>query len=216
MFSLDQLWLSLSTEQIGFYPYRSRDQIPSRPGVYAWFLPLNLQGSPEDFLASARKIFAYDSLSEGRGVWSSDEANVKAGFNWDPLRIEISRDEKIKIPVGQAAHLSTLKESPDSVKDSLRNALLASSIFAKPLYVGLANNLFRRHGDHTSEQTDFCQKFTKYAHTLKMQITIQDLLFVCIPLAPIQIEDEKWYNDAQVKVLEYMLKTLCQPAFSER
>ena len=212
MFSLEQLWMSLSTEHIGFYTYRIRNQIPPRPGVYAWFLPLNLQGSPEDFLANARRIFAYDPPSEGPGIWK----NAEAGFRWDPLRVEISRECKITVPNSQGELLAKLKESPEEVRNRFRHVLLASSIFAKPLYVGLANNLLRRYGEHTSAQPSFCERFTEYVHTLKMKLEIQDLLFVCIPLAPVQVENEKWYDDSQIKVLEYMLKTLCQPAFGDK
>jgi hypothetical protein len=212
MFSLEQLWINLSTETIGFYTYRRRNQIPERPGVYAWFLPFNLQGSHEDLLGNARRTFVFDSPSEGQATWKDD----KAGFKWDPLCVEITRRDKVLIPEAIKKLLPELKEAPDEIRNRFRLALLASSIFAKPLYVGLSNNLSHRYGDHITGKSGFRERFTKYMQTLKQQITVQDLLFVCIPLAPVQTENEEWFDACQSQVLECMLKILCQPAFGEK
>lgn len=214
MFNLEKLWVQLSTDHIGFFTYRFRKDIPSRPGVYAWFLPLNLQGEPEQLLANARRIFSYDTQSKGPGLWETK----KAGFRWDPLCIQVRREFELNSTEHQEDLLSMLKECPEEVKERFRNALAVSTIFTKPLYVGLTNDLQRRYVDHASAKSTFSKRFSEYIQTLHLSIKVQDLLFVCIPLAPMQVEDQdiEWYDKNQIEALEHMLKVLCQPAFGDQ
>jgi hypothetical protein len=50
--------------------------------------------------------------------------------------------------------------------------------------------------------------------TMKIEQSVQDLLFVCIPLGvPGVAADE--YTDGQIRTLEHVLKVICQPAFGD-
>jgi hypothetical protein len=213
MFSIEKLFAQLSTEQIGFFTYRFHDDIPSRPGVYAWFLPLNLQGEPQQLLSNARRIFSYDTRSKGPGKWETAEA----GFRWDPLYVQIRRELELSPTKVQEDLLSKLKQGSDEVKDRFRSALAVGSIFTKPLYVGLAKDLQQRYMNHVLSKSRFSTRFSEYIRTLDLNTKIEDLLFVCIPLAPMQGEDEEieWYDKNQINALEHMLKLLCQPAFGD-
>ena len=210
MFSLEELWVKLTTEHIGFYTFRRSDQIPTCPGVYAWFLPLRLRGEPEEFLTKARLIFSYDSGSQGPARWESTEA----GFRWDPLHVQISRQIRITQSTAQGNLWNVLRDAPQDVKDQFRIAAMAASIFARPLYVGLSNNLFRRYGEHVSDGSGFHKRFTRYMDSLKMHLPVRQLLFVCIPLVASGDEDKE-YTDAQIRALEDTLKIICQPAFGD-
>lgn len=210
MFSLEELWVKLTTPQIGFYTLRRAGQIPVSPGVYAWFLPLWLRRSPEQLLANTRQILTYDSQSGGPGKWEAHDA----GFRWDPLHVEVSRQTVVPGSAVQEQIWRELMGVPPEVDKRFRLALMASSIFAKPLYVGLSNNLRRRHGEHATVGSTFRERFEGYMRSVRLEQTVQDLLFVCIPLArPGGGEDE--YTDGQIRSLEYILKIICQPAFGD-
>src|SRR5438552_3592767 len=92
MFSLEELWVRLSTPEIGFYTSRRAEKIPPSPGIYAWFLPLWLRESPEELLNMARLVLCYDTASDGPGKWETTDA----GFKWDPLGIRIVRQHEIR------------------------------------------------------------------------------------------------------------------------
>jgi hypothetical protein len=210
MFSLEELWLKLSTSHIGFYTHRHHEAIPQLPGVYAWFLPLRLKGEPQDFLVNTRQILAYDSGSRSTGKWESNEA----GFKWDPLHVRIERNTDRQISEVQDQKWALIGEAPPAVKARFRVALMAASIFSKPLYVGLSNDLLRRYLQHISDGSGFSERFHAHVNALHLDVKVSQLLFACIPFRPTESGDTQ-YTDDQISVLEHMLKIICQPAFGD-
>lgn len=210
MFSLEELWVKLTTPQIGFYTSRRAGQIPVSPGVYAWFFPLWLRKAPDQLVARVREILAYDCQSTGPGKWESFEA----GFRWDPLHIQLARRTAVPKSAALESIWKEVMSAPPDVNRRFRLALMASSIFAKPLYVGLSNNLQRRYGEHTSTGSTFRERFENYMSTIKLEQNVQDLLFVCVPLGLPGIDADQ-YTDGQIRALENILKIVCQPAFGD-
>jgi hypothetical protein len=91
---------------------------------------------------------------------------------------------------------------------------MAATIFAKPLYVGLSNNLVRRYSEHVSPASQFHARLVAFSSELNCELSPGQLLFVCIPLGVSgQPSDE--YTEPQIRLLEELLKTLCQPAFGD-
>lgn len=214
MLTLDDIWLQLTTEDIGFYTRRRSARIPPVPGVYGWFLPMRMRSNPTQLMTLARRIHAYDSGSRGVGTWTSD----KAGFRWDPLRIEVARQPLPQVPERLESAWSSIAKAPVSVRKQFEKALFVSSIFSRPLYVGLTNNLARRYQEHVSgtpDSNNFHSRFSSYMREIDESLTIEQLLFVCIPLrkAPDESDD---LTQEQIVLLEFVLKSVCQPVFDDR
>ena len=89
---------------------------------------------------------------------------------------------------------------------------MASSIFSKPLYVGMATDLSDRYKSHLTGSGDgntFHSRFGEYSKRHKLDLEVEQLLFVCVPVSmssgPLSRE--------QIAVLEEILKVICQPVF---
>lgn len=209
MFSLDEIWAKLTTSAIGFYTSRTSGDVPSRPGVYAWFLPLRLQGDPEALVRLGRLVLSYDCPSRGTGKWSTEGA----GFRWDPLRVELARQPEVQLPKSVTDHWNAIQGADKETNKTLRIAMMAASIFSKPLYVGLSRNLATRYKDHTASSSGFKTRFESYMKELDMQYPVERLIFVCVPLSGSALSS---CTDDQISVLESLLKILCQPAFGDQ
>ena len=214
MLTLDDIWMRLTTEDIGFFPYRRRDKIPTIPGVYAWFLPLRLGKHPQDLLSSYRKISAYDAGCLGAAKWSTNNA----GFRWDPLSVQVNRNTAVQLADVGRKGWDVICGAPDHVKERFRQALFVSTIFSRPLYVGLTSNLSRRYNDHlvgVTGKNDFHNRFVNYMAQIGEAITIEQLLFACVPIRTLDGAAED-LSDEQVALLEEMLKIICQPVFDDK
>lgn len=210
MYSLDEIWLKLTTSQIGFYTSRTFSKIPDAPGVYAWFLPLRLKTDPSDLLRLARQLAAYDCKSEGLASWRSEEA----GFHWDPMAIELTRRVNPDLPSQISAKWQEISSGPPAVQRGFQIALMAATVFSRPLYVGLTTSLSRRHSDHTAARSGFNSRFSAYVASIGAALTVEQLLFACVPLN--RLDDDSGYSQQQLDVLEHLLKVICQPVFDDR
>ena len=220
MFDLEQLWLDLTSDKIGFYTYSNRINIPEGPGVYAWFYPINIKfKSREDlrkYLIKVREIQSYDSKVKGNSAIDRD-----FNFNWDPHNVLIRKTpEKTSITAPQIANWAKLKKADSTLQDATKLYTLAGTLFTKPIYVGLSTTLRKRYNAHISGRGttgSFYNRFTSYMKKLHMTDSLEDLLFVCIPFA--NESTEKWSEDeldAQLGIVETIFKILGQPVFSDR
>jgi len=209
MTSLDEIWVKLSTDDIGFYTRRTAHLVPARPGVYGWFFPLRIGPSADDMLRFARRLLAYDAHTQGVATWSEE----KAGFNWDPLVVSVSRSSDHHCPDGTERNWQTIHQDAGVAK-AFRQALMIGTIFARPIYVGLAGNIKRRYQDHVSGRggdNTFHSRFVDYMKTLGRSTSVDQLLFVAIPL-----RGGSQLSKEQTSVLESILKVICQPVFGDR
>ncbi len=214
MITLDQIWLDLSTKQIGFYTHRNASDIPNVKGIYGWFFPLRLNMEPENLLSIARKLFAYDSSTKGIGTWTSNNG----GFRWDPLKIEVSRIPEVADSEKRNEGWNILNDSSSDKLSVFKQAIMAGTIFAKPLYIGMATNLSQRYHDHIKgrgEGSTFHKRFTSYMEVLEIQLEVQQLLFVCIPLH-LEATSSVEFSKEEIRAFEHFMQILCQPVFSHR
>jgi len=49
---------------------------------------------------------------------------------------------------------------------------------------------------------------------IKLDITVRELLFVCVPLGQAGEQADE-YTEDQIRALEHILKVICQPAFGD-
>jgi hypothetical protein len=207
--------MRLTTEDIGFFTHRRRNKIPAIAGVYGWFLPLRLRKNPTDLRSLVRKICAYDAGSLGVAKWSSKNC----GFRWDPLNIELSRDTAERLAEAPARKWKALETASGTLRDRFQQALFVATIFSRPLYVGLTRNLARRYEEHLAGQgqkNNFHNRFTNYMMELNAALTLEQLLFVCVPLRPSTIDEQDVMTDEHIALLEDMLKVICQPVFDDK
>jgi len=214
MLNFDDIWMRLTTDEIGFFTHRRSPKIPAVPGVYGWFLPLRLKDNPQSLIALARRICCYDAGTRGVAKWKHEDA----GFRWDPLRVELARQPNAALPTNFASRWNSVLRASDSLHRRFARALFISTVFSRPLYVGLTNNLASRYQQHitgSADANDFHNRFVNYMSEIGEALTLEQLLFVCIPLrrAPGEPDD---LNRQQITLLEQMLKIVCQPVFDDR
>lgn len=176
------VWLNVS-KRILFFTKETRDQIPEKPGIYAWFFPLWLyKDDIVELVDLLNKMILYDARCEGIPKQAS---NVK--FNWSQVKVQLTKAYTRSINPD-----SSLKKRWDEViqdneaKEALSQTLMEASIFMPPLYVGKTRNLKSRYFQHVKgtayEKSDFHKRFTEHANELidELPIMISDLLFACI------------------------------------
>jgi hypothetical protein len=187
--------------------------------VYAWFFPLRLYENPEELLRFARALFAYDCKKQD---WTVETEALD--FTWEPMKVTVTRQWSPKKSTTRVKHWETIKGTGDPAIRVFTQALLMGSIFAKPLYVGLAKNLSRRYGEHIEgkgETNTFHKRFEGFIDLayknalIQQKISIKQLVFACIPLVGEQGEKPP-VSAEQIALLEDLLKRLCQPVFGER
>jgi hypothetical protein len=227
--SLQQLWLDLTTDNIGFHTFQTRGMIPKTGGVYAWILPIKLNfsltgDSLNKNVLKYKNIQAYDAKTEGHSSISKEY-----NFNWDPFKVAVKKNEQ-KNKIGKT-HRSVWKQLSNESGKILKEAILLGSIFSRPLYIGYTNNLERRYDEHIDgygKRSNFNKRFNNYLQKLSRQsrkdsennksfedlskeynIDIRELLFVCIK------SNNKNIKDEELMLIEEMLKTLSNPIFSK-
>ena len=170
-YSAQQLWQALTTESIGFYTRKTFKNIPDKPGIYAWLMPLKMGQDVDQSIKSSSRMKEY----------------------WDQIN---SSDEEVVKTINQI--------------------VLLSSIFTRPLYIGLASNLSGRHQQHISGSlgNDFHRRFANFVREAQLDIDIEDLVFAAVPLS--LNDDSKWLEQKSIKAIEYVLKNVAGPIFGEK
>ena len=77
----------------------------------------------------------------------------------------------------------------------------------------------RRYEEHLAGQgqkNNFHNRFTDYMMELNAALTLEQLLFVCVPLRPSTIDEQDAMTDEHIALLEDMLKVICQPVFDDK
>jgi hypothetical protein len=95
---------------------------------------------------------------------------------------------------------------------------MEASILMPPLYVGKADYLKARYSQHVAGvgggANVFHTRFTRFATSQDIPLSVQDLLFVCIKADP---TIESVFRGANLNILlEHVLMLLCRPPFSMR
>tara|TARA_Y100001934_G_C12290293_1_gene744474 strand:+ start:129 stop:776 length:648 start_codon:yes stop_codon:yes gene_type:complete len=204
-------------DRVGFYLYENREDIPSSPGMYGWFVPLWL--ASQDIEEFTQIINAYFDYEPGDTEVSTKSAIVK--FNWYDTKLEVSKAQR-RTHVNDKVRASweQMLQSPED-KEAFKTALMEATIFLPPLYVGKANNLRARHAQHVrsaenSEKNSFGRRFQEFADSNPLvKLGVEDLLFVCITFDERHRSTLSSDNNLN-KLLESVLMKIICPPFSER
>ena len=216
-YTSDELWRRLTTENIRFHTYATRNSIPDEPGLYSWIYPCRVWTDMLDALDRGKRVFRYEPLSGLHKPKSKDHQ-----IHWDNLRItlhhtnEYRQDKRIE---------ETWNSLLDSVNDeslkAIQQTVLLTSLFAKSLYVGLTTrSLSVRYDEHLNgkrNSNDFNNRFNQYMSEQGMDdMGISDLIFVAIPLRlPNEMHDPE-IEKACIESVEYIAKNLVGPVFGEK
>ena len=218
MKTYDEIWQKLTTNNIGFFTSRTASRIPHKPGVYAWFLPLRHHRIERivNFLEQVRKISAYDSRSGTIGSWdSADHPEARTGFNWDPIRVTVSREIRISESEVIENAWKAITTASTEIQNSFGHALLIGTLFSRPLYVGLTTDLNSRYQQHVKTGSTFKKRFEQHMIETGIRFAVDRLLFACIPIDAGEAAAQA-LTEERIKALEHVLKVICQPSFSER
>ena len=84
-FSSHEIWRYLSTSQIGFYTHRTSKSIPNKPGIYAWFLPLDIDDTIENviqkFIPRTKSGELHIMITHGSKLYISVTTDVFQSYN---------------------------------------------------------------------------------------------------------------------------------------
>jgi|LWDU01.1.fsa_nt_gi hypothetical protein len=218
---IDDVWRDIS-KYINIYTSKNFDDVPSKPGVYAWFYPIELPSmNIGDLAVELSSILNYDSKLK------DEPCNKEViPFNWKDTEVRIKEIPHSRF--SDATHKKWDNMSKD--KKSLlhfRKIMLVSSILMPPLYVGKTNNLLRRCNEHRNSGEDkngFHNRFEEYTKNKKLvngrefnSKTVEDLIFVCIKTDlneshEILEKDENFFSE----LLEEILKVIAKPPYGEK
>jgi len=206
------LWANFQ-DRIGFFTKETASRIPERPGVYGWFFPLYLYSCDlDDFVELVSNLLNYDASCQ-----SVPHQNAEMMFNWDSIQISATRRRSGVVTDEMRRGWDKIFSSDEELP-LLSQALMESSIFLPPLYVGRATNLKERYHQHAEqpnlEKNTFATRFAKHASNAGLIIEVCDLLFVCVftERDAGEILRSKVVNG----VLEQVLMRLSAPPFSVR
>ena len=216
---LSDVWLDISS-YIKVYTSVNFDEVPSSPGVYAWYYPIKLPSKNiEDLGFELSSILNYDSKLKSE---KNSKANIE--FNWKDIEVRVSEDHKYKFPPGVKKHWEKLIIDEKSLY-SLEQVMLLASILMPPLYIGKTNNLNVRCRQHrisaNTDENNFHNRFEEFTKNKKLNNEkkflsneIEDLIFVCIKTDTFENIEK---NDTKFEeILEEIFKLLAKPPFREK
>lgn len=213
LYSADDIWRRLGNDVQGFCTYRTKGTVPDCPGVYAWYVPFRTKEKIDEIMQLYKRISLYDAKNK-----SAHEEVFKTEFQWQKgeIRHRSLPDyffEQSKERKWEEIH-STM--DPDQAK-AFDQLFHMTSIFHRPLYIGLTNSLSTRYDQHINsspQKNSFKSRFEAYMQEIGCDIRIHDLIFSYIAFKPNFSESQ--LSISQIEVLEYLLKNICSPIFGER
>lgn len=214
---LNDVWRTIGNE-VGFYYEVNFEQVPSAPGVYAWFYPLRILSRSVDALeklaGQAQAVLNYDAGCDG-----PPERDAQLPVSWWRWGIRASRQPK---PLELGALIPVWEQivNSDALFEELQISLLKSSVFMPPLYVGKANNLNARcsqHIDGVTGANDFHRRYEDYARKLELPLrSVRKLIFVCVKTGAIPDPSDGAEPSPVHELVEGVMKSICAPPYGVR
>tara|TARA_B100002052_G_scaffold15798_1_gene12617 strand:+ start:1280 stop:1954 length:675 start_codon:yes stop_codon:yes gene_type:complete len=203
--------------EITIFNRYNEHRIPEKSGIYGWFLPLKLNSNDrlDNQLIDIDTIFSYDSISK-----NTAERSAEINYNWESQKITLTKNPK-KITFNNESIKRYNKAFRGLVKNHDENTnfmkmLALATIFTKPLYIGLTDNLNGRYYEHktANERNNFHNRFTNFVkdyneiNEKKLRFNVDELVYITV--------HHKSLSKDNLELLEYILKIICKPAFGER
>lgn len=210
--------LNFIHDKIKYYTSDTYHQIPSKPGVYAWFYPLRLKNSDmHGFIEDINKVndFIMDNKIDSDGIYHFPVGwnDYKFSKEHQPLN-----DSKDFIQDWKRLYDYAMKTGNHEEVNNIKKIIFLSSILAKPLYVGKSNNLNKRCQQHIngqeSDKNTFHNRFCKYAEKKGLRLNrVDDLIFACIITKNFETE---YLSENCESMIERILINLIKPIYSLR
>lgn len=217
--ALSDVWRDISS-YIKVYTANNFEEIPTSPGIYAWYYPIKLPSMDIDDLGEElSSVLNYDSTLKGNKTKTGD-----IDFNWKKIEVKLTEKNINKFPPGILKKWNELSKNSKLV-DDLEKIMLVGSILMPPLYIGKTNNLNLRCHQHRSssfsDENNFHNRFEKFAkgktHNNKKNLltnNIEDLIFVCIKTDKLEINGNLDTNSEEL--LEEIFKLFARPPYGEK
>lgn len=213
---LNDVWRSIGSD-VGFFYEANFVDVPSAPGVYAWFYPLRVLSRSVDDLfqlvGSVQALLNYDAIAPGV------QRHGEIPFAWWTFVLACTRRPKaltLSEPIQRAwAQITATDES----FAEFQQALLKASIFMPPLYVGKADNLNTRCVQHlvgVLGANDFHSRFEEFARGLALPIrSVRQLIFACVRTGTLNDAPQEGRGPVH-ELIESIMKSICAPPYGLR
>jgi hypothetical protein len=170
----------------------SLSSIPTSPGIYAWYHRLSLDHADPNTFRTTLNLH----LNGKRQVPVFNGKLGPYAAKLNPQRSDLSTSKKT---------ITNAVARSKKARPKFSYALLVTSIFQPPLYVGKAdgrNGLRQRIKDHVNGKTDFAQKM------LAKSLMPRELVVAFIPMVKLPARAPE--------LLEYLLTVVATPPFVDR
>lgn len=230
---LNDIWFSYNKISSCFTKDNFR-KIENQSGIYAWYYPLRLTSrkKPSELIWEIYYLYDYDV--NGEDIYF--QGNIETNFKWVnalfDVRIKNNIDSKILEKIDKK--FEKLLEGGYSIED-LQSALMKSTLFMKPLYIGKSSNLNTRIDQHIRGVSGFSNRFNNFIEKTNLRIvsdssplqilpihSVRDLLVSTVYMNDIKISDLNHNNSEEVNendlknyILEETLKMVVQPTYSK-
>jgi len=215
---LNDVWRTIGKE-VGFFYEANFEDVPSSPGVYAWFYPLRvLSREPEALQRVVEEVQALLNYDSGVRGPPSKEAILE--FSWWNYSILAGRRPNIlQLPDTLQQAWNAIVKNEEQFSEFQRT-LLRASIFMPPLYVGKTDNLNTRCQQHLrggAGQNDFHDRFENNAHQLGLRLrSVRQLVFSCVRTGP-PVEQRLSQPATRVhELVERVMNGICAPPYGKR
>jgi hypothetical protein len=217
---LNDVWRTIGND-VSFFYEKNFDEVPALSGVYAWFYPLRILSREsqalEQFVLDTQKLLNYDSTTKGIPMKEGD-----LPVTWWSWSVTASRKPKPPNLSGSLNRAWTEIISSEEYFTNFQQTLLKASIFMPPLYVGKANNLNIRCGQHrlgnSNSSSDFHNRFQDFACGLNLRVrSVNDLIFACVRTGSPLLEEESSNQLSPVhELVEAVMNSICAPPYGKR
>ena len=203
--------------------HRKWDEVPDKPGVYAWYYPIRIPSTKlSDLIDELRAVRNYDARCQG-----IPEAEYSIKLNWTQIHTCTTIEVKHDIPPDGVyeAWDQILGEGGETLED-FRKTLLVSSLLMPPLYVGKTSSLRDRCAQHRGvgstltpdDNSSFRARFEKFAskNDLIKTATVNDLIMVCVTTSEgLDAPGHHGYKNVR-SLVEEILKAASHPPYGMR
>lgn len=209
------------SERILVFQSQNWDDVPDKPGVYAWYYPIWLNSENlDDLLEELRTVRNYDAKCGGipSGIMSLE-------LSWNRFEAEtVIRDRTEKLPESVYQQWKRTLANKKGELNELKKTLMVSSLLLPPLYIGKTKSLRNRCAQHRNASANensktggtFKGRFEAYAES-RNAITskkVSDLIMACVLTDDTR---EVLGNDKnEHSLVEEILKIAAQPAYGRK
>jgi len=216
--ALSDVWRDISS-YIKVFTATNFDDVPSSPGIYAWYYPIKLPSNNiEDLGLELSSVLNYDSKLQ------KDKDNLgNINFNWKKIEVNLKEKHNEKFPPKIKQQWESFKNNEKLIND-LEKMMLVGSILMPPLYIGKTNNLNIRCRQHRSnadiDENNFHSRFENFTKNKVLENqeklltqNVEDLIFVCIKTDSLENAEE--HNTNSEELLEEIFKLFARPPYSK-